>query len=877
MADNIPDEFAGFFETIEKDIEVIISGEESIVNTKAIVNFDRFTLLNSAENLAKLSDYLVRHRIKRTAASQIVEQLLIGVETASTCEGYVADCVPKDISKQAKYVFDYENNRLRIYVSSSMLDSRAENVEYYIGDRGDNALINNTNLFVQTTNSDSYFSWSNDTVLGAPYGYFRLNTNYQSSQNNFDVYDIYYNADYENIRLKLGYQGYGSSSTFNSTDNLTSDMNLTGKYISFGSSSNLLKRKSDGVQRIYYFAPQAGQLEVFRGERLIITRGVTEGEHSINYNELPSGAYDIKLVLRRGDKTIFEDKRFVVNTSNYSLAVGDYDYKLDIRMLDPSTSVNEQLRESLVVASAVSSYRSSESLLLSVGAGVGQDDQYAQFGLSKVFLDSINVNYVSSYFSSGAIYQQFAARLNDVSIALKYTSNDEDKINQSSKNNLSTILYGENDRLEYSVNWAHFLFGGNINLGYSHFSYSEQNQSSNVLNFSWSRPLLGGEVSLSCAYNKYANTNSLNALVTWSYDLGGDYRTSTSAGFSIEGLSSVRTDISRSLYGDDWYASGSLAAISNSVNRRGELSMTGNIRRDTFNYNGFVYGTTLGEYSVSGSMSGTQFITANHRGMTDKHSNAFILIEPEWQEKGKDGELSYTILKGNRIWRTNTLKEGDVALLDVNDYAEIEVQLDSEYQNLEIEYNVDKKITMPGSVYVFGGKVTQLQSQVLVISDMFGQPVSDVDCIGTGCRSVEMVSEDGVFRVNYLIAEPFKIVSGNRLCVYDTKAFGQTYLQSYCLVGLDALPSETNVIKDVEANKLQTVTQDKFVYIGKYNSSLEVEAILTKLKEVNLISHNVQVGDELYVYVIREEEYTLAQQHLLDSLETYAINDDAAK
>ncbi|WP_318468386.1 TcfC E-set like domain-containing protein [Photobacterium leiognathi] len=876
LAENIPDEFARFFETKEQEVEVVISGEVNSEKVQAIINFDSFTLINSTSNEAILFDYLIGSRLKKSAASQIIDQLLAGVESDSSCEGDVESCVPADIPEQAEYIFDYDNNRLRIYVSSTMLDSRSENVEYYSGDRVDNALINNTNLYLQTTDNNSSFSWENDTILGLPYGYFRANTQYQSKQNKVEVYDAFYNVDYENKRLKFGYQGNGSNSSFNATDYLFSDMSQKGKYISFGSSSNLLKRKSEGIQRLNFFAPQSGKLEVFRGDRMIITRGVQEGEHAVRYNELPTGAYDIKLVLRRGDTIIFEEQRFVVNTSNYSLAVDDYDYKLDFRIIEPSSAEDKHLLGSIGVGSAAISYRVSESVLLSSGLGGNQDEQFVQFGISKIFSDSINVDYVSNYFMSGATYQQMAARLYDFSVSFRYFNSDDSESIDGFEKSLATTLYGEDDRSEYSINWSGFILNGNINLGLSHYNYSENKQSSNVLSFSWSRPVFGGELSLSGNYNKFANSDVFNGLVSWSYDIGGDYRTSTSSSFNALGLSSVRSDVSRSIYSDNWNANGSLAIITNSTDTYGELSMMGSAHMDRFNYNGYAYGTSSGEYSFSGSMQGTQFITANHSGMTSKRSNSFILIEPQWQEKEKGGELGYTVVKDSRIWRTNTLKESEIALLDVSDYAEIDVRLDAEYQNLEIENNEDKKMTMPGSVYVIGGKVTQLQSQVLVMSDMFGQPIHSANCIGLGCRSFETVSEDGVFRVSYLNSQPFKIVSNNRLCVYDTKAMGQPYLKSYCLDGLDELPSEMMAITDGKENNAETNIQDKFVYIGKYKSAPDVSSILSRLKEVNLISHNVKVGDELYVYVKREEEYSIAQRHILDSLEAYAINDEAS-
>ncbi|WP_434144925.1 hypothetical protein [Photobacterium leiognathi] len=52
-------------------------------------------------------------------------------------------------------------------------------------------------------------------------------------------------------------------------------------------------------------------------------------------------------------------------------------------------------------------------------------------------------------------------------------------------------------------------------------------------------------------------------------------------------------------------------------------------------------------------------------------------------------------------------------------------------------------------------------------------------------RSVEELTNDGVFRINYAENEPFKLVSEKRLCVYSELTRNQKFIEAVCLPGID--------------------------------------------------------------------------------------------
>ena len=163
-------------------------------------------------------------------------------------------------------------------------------------------------------------------------------------------------------------------------------------------------------------------------------------------------------------------------------------------------------------------------------------------------------------------------------------------------------------------------------------------------------------------------------------------------------------------------------------------------------------------------------------------------------------------------------------------------------------------------------------SQVFLLNDMFGEPIPSVRCLGDSCKSVETLSDDGVFRVNFRKNEPFKLVSAKRLCVYNPELMGETYVQAYCLPGLDEV--DGNVVWEDKIDLIdQSDTERALLYIGKYESTNEASHILKRLQEVGLAPKSIEVGDNMYVYVRYLKQYSIAQRDVLESLDAYVVLD----
>ena len=234
--------------------------------------------------------------------------------------------------------------------------------------------------------------------------------------------------------------------------------------------------------------------------------------------------------------------------------------------------------------------------------------------------------------------------------------------------------------------------------------------------------------------------------------------------------------------------------------------------------------------------------------------------------------MTYELLKDGDYWYKDKASLDSSTLVKLNTYTEMEFKLNADTDNADIEEGQYRQFVMPGYYYQLNSKVIPLMSQVFLLNDMFGTPISSVRCLGDGCKSVETLSDDGVVRVNYQKNKQFKLVSAKRLCVYNPDLMGNTYIQAYCLPGLD--DADNNVVWE---NKMDLIEQSEseraLLYIGKYKSTIEAEHILLRLKEVNLAPKSIEVGDNLYVYVRYLKQYNTAQRGVLDSLDAYVVFD----
>jgi hypothetical protein len=363
-----------------------------------------------------------------------------------------------------------------------------------------------------------------------------------------------------------------------------------------------------------------------------------------------------------------------------------------------------------------------------------------------------------------------------------------------------------------------------------------------------------------------------NTTLAWTISL--DDNLSARTGFYVdkEGLAYNQNSATYQRSGDYGYAS---STVSVKRGRESDAEWSANVsgHRDAVGYSAYTYLNSDGQRSLSGNLSGTQMLSSQGGAMTYKQGRAFVEIEPELTESETAPiDMTYNVLKDGEYWYRDKAPINDSTLIKLDAYTDMAFELDADSDNVDIDGGKYSQFVMPGYYYQLNSKVTPLMSQVFLLNDMFGAPISSVRCLGDGCKSVEALSDDGVVRVNYRKNTPFKLISAKRLCVYNPELMGESHIQAYCLPGLDDM--DNNIVWEDKLDLIaQTEAERALLYIGKYESTIEAEHILLRLQEVGLAPKSIEVGDNLYVYVRYLKQYSMAQRDVLDSLDAYVVLD----
>jgi hypothetical protein len=865
-----PLEFADFFEERPETIEVVVAGETRSQTIDGLVSYETFRLPPHSKNVSALKNYLHNLRLTPAAVDAIVATLTQGVDANPGCKGVLSACIPTDERGEAEFVFDFDARQLKVFVSSDMLGNQSGDAEYYSALRANNALVNWSDLYFYVDGEgDDSVSWSNNSTLGLPMGFLSLDTQYQHSERQWDIYQAVYDVEKGAHRGIVGYQGRNATA-FNTTDFLNYGANYSGFGVSVGSSQNLLKGQAQAQKRIYYFAPQPAQLEVYQGDRLLFTKVVAEGQQSLGYDELPAGVYSLTLVLKQGGQDIMREQRQVVNTAQFALPVKGWDYRADAGLLDDidtPTLTTSRSSSQRAYGRASLAYRPSETWLFALGSTSNGDDTFLQTGGYWVYGGSVNAQYNLGVFMSGAQSHYGQVSLGHFTSSVRYIDTGPDT------STLSHLLYGDVSSTDWSLGVSGDVLGG---TGYaSYFNYQASGSQSDNVSLSWSRDVLGGRMSVNTTYSMYGNQQSAwTTTLAWSHSLGDNLSGRAGLYFDRDGFGYNQNSMTYQRSGDDGYMA-TTAGVKLGGDGESNAEWSGNVsgHRDALGYSAYAYVNTDGQRSLSGNLSGTQIVSADGGAMTYEQGRAFVGIQPEMAEPTDTPiSMTYSMLKDGDYWYQDEASAEHPTVVKLDPYSDMAFTLDADADNVDIEDNQYQHFVLPGSYYQLNSQVIPLSSQVFLLNDMFGEPISSVRCLGDGCKSVEGLSDDGIYRVNFRKNMPFKLVSAKRLCVYNPELMGETYVQAYCLPGLDEV--DGNIVWEDKLDSIaQTDTDRALLYIGKYESTREAETILGRLQEVGLAPKSIEVADSLYVYVRYRKEYTLAQRSLLESLEAYVILD----
>lgn len=883
FATNYPVEFSDFFTSEDDTIIVRLAGDTVGLKVDGLVSYESFRL--SEIGVAPLRRYLSDKGLSSNAVDTISNELTSGVPANPGCKVNLDVCVPEVSGEDVAYVFDYDNGNLSIFVGSDLLVQAVQDIIYHPAHRANNGLVNQARLYGYSDgSSNSGVSISNLTTLGLPYGHMVFNTQYQSADSSLDIYKAVYDLEVEGTRGVFGYTGRDPV-FFNTTDFLNDDADYSSYSAQIGTSRNLVRGGSERLQSVFFFAPQEGQLEVYQGERMLLTKVVSQGRQSIAYDDLPAGAYDVRLVLRAGGQIVLEELRQIVNSQQFSLPVGEWDYVFTTGqfysqpMNDELEWLNYSDEYSKNYTQLRASWRLTDSLLLAGSLTSNYNDYYTQAGVSYAWSDWLLATYQGGIFSSGDVYQAGSVTLGPFFMSVRRF--DTDKNNRTYR--LSSQLYDEQSFYNYSASYSTSLWGGSGYLTYTHYNSDaaytvDELRTEKVDDFSagWMTTWQGVQLGLSTTYSQNQSYDEVKFGLTASYALDSGMTGQFSMTKDRQGISRSEVGISKSMARGDWSGSGtvSLASLKNQpAKTEASLSGTLNGRSNWFNASGYGYLSSADRNMVSATLTGSQFISRDGMGMTPEMSSSFMNIVPDIAIGSSDKQISldgvnYNVRRGANSSFQGRMT-GDSTVIPLTPYTDTEFVMDAESRKLHIDNNIRREFVYPGTVYTIDARITPMVTQLFVLNDIHGQPIKQVRCMGDACAGVEPVSDDGVFRVSYKVGGQFTLVSMNRVCINEPGLERDGAIQTYCLPGL---MSEEGRIAFSSTIPSQASDQ---LYLGKYESRQEAQEIINRLKEVGLVAQSVAVGQSLYLYVQYSQAFNVAQRAMLEGLEAYIVLNDA--
>ncbi|QUJ69957.1 TcfC E-set like domain-containing protein (plasmid) [Photobacterium sp. GJ3] len=374
---NLPDDFKALFDFKQKNVELIFT-DKSSDSLPMFVNYDTVKL-NSEQQKQAFIQELKRLHIKQSLITDIMYDFEQGAKNSADCEGTLSQCIVTP--DRYSTLYDYYSNKLYLWVNPNYLetDSNISSQQEYAESKKDNyTLINHFNAYSNTNNEfdNTSFNFYDDSIIGLKYGYLDTQTGYfihMGGDDDFDLDRMQYNYEFDRYRFQVGYNS--TTDNFNATDVLFKMNNTSEIAFGFGTSSNLLKSQSRVTQKIFYFAPKSGVLNIYRDGRIILQKNVPSGQGLITNNELPKGRYDVILELKVGDDVVYKETRTIFNTNDDQLATGNFDYLISTGIYKKDSDlntdsflgkINTEVDGESFIRTGIS-YRAADYLLLSIG------------------------------------------------------------------------------------------------------------------------------------------------------------------------------------------------------------------------------------------------------------------------------------------------------------------------------------------------------------------------------------------------------------------------------------------------------------------------------------------------------------------------------
>lgn len=751
----------GMLSYSEKKIKFAVVGTEEEyppINVKARVSY--YSVI--VEDKSRVSDYLLKIGVNKKYIKEILEAISTGASHDNDCKGERSTCIV--INDKLKFVNDYYGDTLRVFLPSSYVSVDKSEPTFLNPNSGSNQLVSNiyVNYDGNTKAQDNFFLTANN-YLGLGFGYLNLNGILSSSSEAVNVFE--YIADINKYTLSLGYTKQDNGFYPAKQNSIFIDTDFVG--LTVGKTNNLLVNDG-GLKSLSFFSPSSGTVEVYRNNKIVYQGYIGSGYQSIPYASFPQGNYDVDIIIKNNGNIVFNGRGLVFNVN-----------KVTNNEFMPYVRVGMLRLQNRSLNRYSGDYN--DSGLFEMGASYPLIN-----GLSAVangyFIDH------EAFYTVGFDYQ--GERL------------------------YSNIKYTKSDNLSQAK----------LNLGYGYFSFQltensyddkaikdvkdinaiagDYYQEYSINSYSRLQASLSANIPITNSYSIYSSgfysKDRENNFLTYSYSLGGTYRSrknvSVSMDYTIqERGNKIGLNISIPLWDAINYSSSlSLSRdkqINNYLNYNKRITdatsanlMVGysynkKINGDTDNYNSFSGSLSEHNNYYSGSLRagksayntnyGFSFNTTqlvNRDGFfytSQQNVKSSILIKNKEKTDQPIGDVQL-FDKGQQRYSQYNVNDETMIYLDGYKQQRIKYQFNEDDQFIIDKSFADKNVIdlSPGRVKVIGVDVVNA-SHVLVITPKLS--INDIRCDSVGCLSVQDI-QNGAFKVLIKPNVDAKIYVGDDVC-----------------------------------------------------------------------------------------------------------------
>ncbi|MDQ9091299.1 TcfC E-set like domain-containing protein [Pseudoalteromonas haloplanktis] len=883
-ASDVPAEFADLFKIEKKQIKFKdIEGRLHSLEVEAGYDTVKIT---AQEQLDKVAAILERNHVSQQYIDKILFSLQQGQKNQSQCEGLISECII--LPEEFEFLFDYYTSTLYLYVNTAVLTQKAEETDlgYASPIKEGFSGINHFNTYLGKTDStDIEYSIYDETIIGLPVGNIRSDFQYQSANDDFELNELIYNYEYNNKRLTLGLTR--DTASFNNTSLLlTSSLNKE-LSVNFGSSKNLLLGSKNKTQQIFYFAPSAGLLTVYRGERIVLQKNVEAGQGYFTNEQLPRGRYDVVVQVESNGQVTSREVHSIYNIGAENLATGDIDYLVSAgqyqktfeRFGDQDGLYSQY--DGQYFSRALAVYRPLDWLTVGSGLALNESENSLTLG-TKMFLpfDSDLTSNIQ-IFDDGAVYSDTFVKVYKVTASYS-------QLNSADEVSLANYLYG-------TSNFKRGSLSSSINLfdrasGYLSYSYTKQDETELSESFEQSivsasvnfNTIANSTVDFSVDYDLKADDSlgrdKLLMQLTWTVPLSQDVTVQTQL---YSGESSINQFSTRLQSGDlaknnrDFYASVQAGHnyYANNLNSTSfDVSANGNYIGPKYNANAYSYADNHGQYNINTGISSSQVITSQGTNFTSAKADSYLVVNTDNRiiEDSDRDEKGMLVLENNGRIVNKRILYDDNEVIPVREYRGYSALIDVESLDLFNSGQAQGEyFAHPGSVLNLNSRITRIISFVSGFKDVFDNRLTDVSCFGTGCVRQENITS-GIYKFSVMEGLTFSLKNNDLIClipaVEDTELFN--FGNNYCLPNIQ--PTEQYIT--YEGDHRITLT-----FIGGYDLAKNKQLVEQYINDLAIPADSLitkVVNNHLFVYY-KNEDFNLSksQQDILKQL-TYIANND---